>query len=127
MTENWILNASPLIVLARIGHEELCLKVPDSVVVPETVAAEVQAGPPKTRHALPWHLAVSESSQRLSRQMNSLHGTWALARPRFCRSPKANQGGRQFWMMLRLDAARAVSAFQSRVLWPLYFSPSGAA
>ena len=45
MAENWILNASPLIVLARIGRENLILEQADQVVVPEPVAAEIQAGP----------------------------------------------------------------------------------
>lgn len=45
MADSWILNASPLIVLARVGHEDLCLKLADRVVIPEAVAAEVEAGP----------------------------------------------------------------------------------
>ena len=45
MAENWILNASPLIALARIDRENLILEQADQVVVPEPVAAEIQAGP----------------------------------------------------------------------------------
>lgn len=45
MAENWILNASPLIVLARIGQEELILTLADQVVVPRAVVTEIEAGP----------------------------------------------------------------------------------
>jgi hypothetical protein len=54
VTERWILNASPMIVLARVGYEDLCLKLADSVVVPQAVATEIEAGPEPdpTRQAL---------------------------------------------------------------------------
>jgi predicted nucleic acid-binding protein len=45
VAENWVLNASPLIVLTRIGHEDLLLSLADQVVVPRLVAEEIQAGP----------------------------------------------------------------------------------
>lgn len=45
MAENWILNASPLIVLARIGQEELIQTLADQVIIPRAVATEVEAGP----------------------------------------------------------------------------------
>ena len=45
MAENWILNASPLIVLARIGREDLIFDQADQVVVPRAVATEIEAGP----------------------------------------------------------------------------------
>ncbi len=47
MAEHWVLNASPLIVLARIGREDLLLSLADQIVVPRAVAAEIQAGPPQ--------------------------------------------------------------------------------
>jgi len=43
--ERWVLNASPLIVLARIGHEGLLSALADEVIVPQAVALEIQAGP----------------------------------------------------------------------------------
>ena len=46
MTERWVLNASPLIVLARVGLESLPLSLAAQVVVPRPVAEEIQAGPP---------------------------------------------------------------------------------
>jgi predicted nucleic acid-binding protein len=45
MSERWVLNASPLIVLARSGYEDLLLKLPEQVVVPQAVESEIQAGP----------------------------------------------------------------------------------
>jgi predicted nucleic acid-binding protein len=49
MSERWVLNASPLTVLARIGLEGLFLSLADRVVVPRAVATEVEAGPPEDR------------------------------------------------------------------------------
>jgi predicted nucleic acid-binding protein len=45
VTERWVLNASPLIVLARVGLEDLPLSLAAQVVVPRPVAQEIQAGP----------------------------------------------------------------------------------
>jgi predicted nucleic acid-binding protein len=49
VAENWILNASPLIALARIGREDLILAQANKVVVPRAVAKEIQAGPGEDR------------------------------------------------------------------------------
>ena len=48
MAENWILNASPLIVLARIGLADLIRKQAEQVVVPHAVATEIEAGPTRS-------------------------------------------------------------------------------
>ena len=45
MTERWVLNASPLIVLARVGQEHLFHTLADEAVVPRAVAVEIEAGP----------------------------------------------------------------------------------
>jgi predicted nucleic acid-binding protein len=45
MSERWVLNASPLIVLARAGLEDLLSKLPEQVVLPQAVETEIQAGP----------------------------------------------------------------------------------
>jgi hypothetical protein len=45
VSERWILNASPLIVLARVGQAHLLTVLPEQVVVPDAVAAEIEAGP----------------------------------------------------------------------------------
>ncbi len=45
MAERWVINASPLIVLARIGYEHLLLDIPDEICVPQAVVAEIEGGP----------------------------------------------------------------------------------
>jgi len=45
MGEHWIVNASPLIVLAKVGMAELLVAVPDSLVTSQVVADEVLRGP----------------------------------------------------------------------------------
>lgn len=45
MSEHWVANASPLIVLARVGQLGLLAALADEVVIPRAVAAEIQAGP----------------------------------------------------------------------------------
>jgi len=43
--ERWVLNASPLIVLAHVGREDLFLALAEQVAVPRAVASEIVAGP----------------------------------------------------------------------------------
>ena len=45
MSKRWVLNASPLIILTRAGYEDLLLRLPEQVVVPQAVETEIQAGP----------------------------------------------------------------------------------
>ena len=45
MSNRWIANASPIIVLARLGEADLLLRLPSELVIPAAVAAEVTAGP----------------------------------------------------------------------------------
>jgi predicted nucleic acid-binding protein len=44
MEVRWVLNASPIICLARAGLEELLVKLADEIVVPKAVKAEIDAG-----------------------------------------------------------------------------------
>jgi hypothetical protein len=46
VAERWVLNASPLIVLAWVGLAELPFSLAEQVVVPRRVADEIEAGPP---------------------------------------------------------------------------------
>lgn len=41
MAERWVVNASPLIALGRIGHLDLLSALAEEVVVPEAVAVEI--------------------------------------------------------------------------------------
>ena len=45
MSDLWVVNASPLIVLGKIGQLELLHQLPKEVVVPIAVANEIKAGP----------------------------------------------------------------------------------
>lgn len=45
MGERWILNASPTIVMAKIGKLDLLTSLPDEVILPNAVAEEIKAGP----------------------------------------------------------------------------------
>jgi len=45
VTKRWVLNASPVIVLARIGYENLFFELAEQVVIPRAVVREIQAGP----------------------------------------------------------------------------------
>ena len=42
---NWVVDASPLILLAKIDHQHLLKELPDLLVIPEPVAQEIEAGP----------------------------------------------------------------------------------
>jgi predicted nucleic acid-binding protein len=45
MSEQWVVNASPLILLAKVSHLNLLDQLSESFVVPEAVVAEILAGP----------------------------------------------------------------------------------
>ena len=45
MSNKWVVNASPLILLAKVGHLALLPKLTDQLVVPAGVVDEIQAGP----------------------------------------------------------------------------------
>jgi predicted nucleic acid-binding protein len=42
--ERWVVNASPLICLAKAGLSDFLLKLPDEIIVPNAVNEEIQAG-----------------------------------------------------------------------------------
>jgi predicted nucleic acid-binding protein len=45
VTESWIANASPLILLGKADMVELLIRLPDVVLVPESVLDEISVGP----------------------------------------------------------------------------------
>jgi predicted nucleic acid-binding protein len=45
MIDLWVVNASPLIVLGKIGQLDLLTQLPKDIVVPSAVADEIKAGP----------------------------------------------------------------------------------
>ena len=45
MNEVWVVNASPVIVLAEVGHLQLLEQFPGELLLPVPVAMEIQSGP----------------------------------------------------------------------------------
>ncbi len=45
MVDRWVVNASPLIVLAKIGQVDLLTALADEIAVPDAVVREITAGP----------------------------------------------------------------------------------
>jgi predicted nucleic acid-binding protein len=73
---SWIVNASPIICLAKIGRLDLLVAFSDEVVIPLPVVREVQAGMPQD----PARLAV-ESGWGLRREPKTTPGRvieWGL-------------------------------------------------
>jgi predicted nucleic acid-binding protein len=52
VSERWVLNASPLIVLTNTGYGSLIRQLADEVVIPRAVADEILAGPVDDRARL---------------------------------------------------------------------------
>jgi predicted nucleic acid-binding protein len=42
--DRWVVNASPIICLAKAGYTDLLWKLADEIIVPQSVAEEIQAG-----------------------------------------------------------------------------------
>jgi predicted nucleic acid-binding protein len=45
VSDVWVVNASPVIVLAKAGYLRLLERLPSELLLPEPVAAEIRAGP----------------------------------------------------------------------------------
>ncbi len=79
----WVINASPLILLAKVGQTDLLAKLTTELIVPDQVAREIMAGPvedpsvdwlegpgagfivpsaPSTASIAAWDLGAGESS-----------------------------------------------------------------
>lgn len=57
MSEAWVINASPLILFARIGRLDLIERLAPAILIPNAVIEEVRAGQhkdPKAATALQW-------------------------------------------------------------------------
>lgn len=44
MTESWVANASPLILLGRINRLDLMERLAPKIIVPDAVIGEIRAG-----------------------------------------------------------------------------------
>ena len=45
MSERWVINASPIIVLAKIDSDWLITELADEIILPQAVVDEINAGP----------------------------------------------------------------------------------
>ncbi len=45
MSERWVVNASPIIALAKIDQQDILLALADEIVAPQAVVDEINAGP----------------------------------------------------------------------------------
>ncbi len=44
MSNKWVVNASPLILLAKVGHIDLLPRLTEQLIIPSSVVGEVEAG-----------------------------------------------------------------------------------
>ena len=113
-----VLNASPLIVLARAGYLDLVRKLASSAVVPRAVATEVTAGPaedPTVRFlARPSWLTVVDLTPPLSPLQ---FGDWDKGRARCLSTPEGTPVPLPCWMTGQRDGRRLLFTFRLLGLW----------
>lgn len=77
VSDVWVTNASPLILLGKIGKIDLITRIGARIVVPEGVAAEVRAGPAGDP-ARVWIEGPGVESVTAVEKVDSLVATWDL-------------------------------------------------
>lgn len=94
MSNKWVVNASPLILLAKVGHLDLFSKLAEQVIIPASVADEVNQGP-SDDPARQWLVGAGarlivpdpQPTQALSAwdlgKGETMVLTWAFLNPRF--------------------------------------------
>jgi hypothetical protein len=88
MPKKWVVNASPLIVLAKISHLFLLQQLAEDLVVPAGVAKEIAQGPGDDP-ARQWLLS---HGQELVREVEVIPPVITAERPRFWPGPMKTQG-----------------------------------
>ncbi len=71
MSEVWVLNASPIITLAKIAQLPLLDRLASELLVPEAVASETLAGPATD----PARLAISEATNLVVNDVGDFHSS----------------------------------------------------
>ena len=77
MSEAWVVNASPLILFARIGRLDLIERLAPTILVPNAVLQEVRAGQQRDRTAataLEWAERYRISGRRAQRRRFEVGG-----------------------------------------------------
>jgi len=77
VSEPWVVNSSPLIVLARISQIDLLIKLGNALIIPEGVAQEIDCGP-ATDPARNWLRETGVSFVRKAPMVHSTIGGWDL-------------------------------------------------
>jgi hypothetical protein len=122
----WVVNASPIIILARAGHLGLITDLANQVLVPAAVVSEVLAGP----EADPARLALERGwGQRVVVEEVPVpvwNGVWERGRRRSSRSGARGRVPPLFWMTPKPGDVLAPSAFLSLAPWASSFGPRSA-
>ncbi len=71
MSDVWVVNASPIIALARVGRLHLLSDLCEELLVPEAVVTEILAGPASDPRGRRWRSGWDASSR-----LNELHAIW---------------------------------------------------
>ena len=79
MTEVWVVNASPIILLNKVNQISLLQKLNENFIIPLEVEREIQAGPDNDS-AKKW--LETQTSQRVASESNSIPQiiSWDLGR-----------------------------------------------
>ena len=77
MSDVWVVNASPLILLGKIARLDLLFRLAPRVVIPEGVAAELRAGP-SADAARVWVEGVGAKAVTAVEQVDSVVAAWDL-------------------------------------------------
>lgn len=109
--EKWVVNASPVIALGRVGQAGLLLHLPQEVIIPKAVAEEILLGQEMIRLVRWWKVAFSGFWKRRLPRLKSLPGTWAREKQRYCPLRLQIPAGQPSWMTVQRDAVREVFLF----------------
>lgn len=77
MTRRWVINASPIITLAKIGQIELLPQLCDEMVIPQGVADEIQQGVHDDA-ALSWIRSEGREFVKAKTNIEPLVAAWDL-------------------------------------------------
>lgn len=76
---NWVVDASPLIVLAKVNQLDLLTKLPDRLLVPTRVAEELAAGP-ENDPARRWLLDAGDAYVHSTASVTPEVAAWDIGR-----------------------------------------------
>jgi hypothetical protein len=119
--EIWVVNASPVIALSRIGRADLLLRLTQEVWIVDGVASELLAGSPGDAAR---QLIEVDSDNQLLRQRSRekfFNAASAEASPKCWPSPSRIRARVPFWTTSRHEHVRRVSACRSSARWESFY------